>query len=102
MINKIQFYGYGFSTFKLMGIDGFVTFKLIDMDGFATFALTGRDGFVTHPYEFFVPFPTTKSREGFVTLPNTTKNRFCSFLKTQSKVEKGLPPTTQSKVGKGL
>jgi hypothetical protein len=50
----------------------------------------------------FVHIPTTKSREGFVTLPNTTKNRFCSLLKTQSKVEKGLPPTTQSKVGKGL
>jgi hypothetical protein len=77
------------------------------IDGFTTFALTGRDGFVTHPCEFaivrkgykpfptfdcvnFVPFPTTKSREGFVTLPNTTKNRFCSLLKTQSKVEKGL------------
>jgi hypothetical protein len=85
------------------------------MDGFATFALTGRDGFATHPCELVIvgkgykPFPTFGCwegnkiiQQGFVTLPNTTKNRFCSFLKTQSKVEKGLPPTTQSKVGKGL
>jgi hypothetical protein len=75
-----------------------------------------RDWFVNHPCELVIvgkgykPFPTfgcwegnkiiqqeiegrlgtTKSREGFVTLPNTTKNRFCSFLKTQSKIEKSL------------